>query len=90
MPPESHITRQDMATILYRVLSMLNKLPERNAGKALEDFYDSGEIASYAAEAVELFVKTGILAGSNNNLFPRDTTTRAQAAQVLYNLMSKF
>jgi hypothetical protein len=34
-------------------------------------------------------VESGVISGSGNRLSPRDTTTRAQMAQVLYNLLSK-
>jgi len=34
-------------------------------------------------------VEAGIVNGSNGKLLPTDTTTRAEIAQVLYNLMSK-
>ncbi len=36
-----------------------------------------------------LFVKTGTVSGSNGKLTPTGTTTRAEMAQVLYNLLGK-
>jgi hypothetical protein len=34
-------------------------------------------------------VEAGIISGSGNRLSPKDTASRAQMAQVLYNLLSK-
>ena len=45
--------------------------------------------ATYAIDAMKLFVQTGTIVGYGRNLTPKATSTRAQAAQVLYNLFSK-
>jgi len=34
-------------------------------------------------------VEAGIISGSNGKLMPNSTTTRAEMAQVLYNLLSR-
>jgi hypothetical protein len=36
-----------------------------------------------------LLVETGIIGGSDGKLTPQGTTTRAEMAQVLYNLLGK-
>ncbi|AOY77821.1 family 10 glycosylhydrolase [Clostridium formicaceticum] len=88
--PEAAITRQDMLVILYRVLDKLGQLPATgSANKSLEEFNDTGDIADYAIKAMKLFVEAGIVQGDGTNLMPRTTTTRAETAQVLYNLFSK-
>lgn len=87
--PESTISRQDMFVILYRALEKLGELPSGTAGKSLASFKDSGDIAVYAKDAMKLFVETGTISGNGQKLTPRVTTTRAQVAQVLYNLLSK-
>jgi hypothetical protein len=38
---------------------------------------------------MKLLVETGTISGIGNRLSPKDTTTRAQMAQVLYKLLSK-
>jgi len=86
--PEESISRQDMFVILYRVLKKLEKLPQGTSGKTLESFRDAGDIAVYAREAMKLFVETGTVRGDGANLAPRATSTRAQAAQVLFNMLS--
>lgn len=85
--PENQITRQDMFTLLFRVLEKIDKLPQGSSGETLADFSDSGQIASYAMEAMNLLVETGAITGSGGKLNPTGTTTRAEMAQVLYNLL---
>ncbi|MDD3231385.1 MAG: S-layer homology domain-containing protein, partial [Oscillospiraceae bacterium] len=87
--PDQAITRQDMFTLLYNALKVLDKLPEGDSGKVLSDFTDGGNVSSYAQEALTYLVKTGTVGGNNGQLNPTDTTTRAQMVQVLYNLLSK-
>jgi hypothetical protein len=88
--PETSISRQDMFVTLYRALDKLGELPAvLNSGKALINFNDADQIATYARDAMKLFVETGTVAGNGMRLTPKATSTRAQAAQVLYNLLSK-
>jgi uncharacterized repeat protein (TIGR02543 family) len=87
--PDREITRQEMFTLLYNALKVTGQLPTGTSGKTLPDFSDAGDIAPWAKDAMKLLVETGIVSGSGNRLSPKDTTTRAQMAQVLYNLLSK-
>lgn len=81
--PNAQITRQDMAVILYRAY-------EVDASGTGADFADAGEISGYALEAVEYFYAEGVIAGMGDGRFaPKDTATRAQAAVMLYNVMTK-
>ncbi|GLX66903.1 S-layer homology domain-containing protein [Paenibacillus glycanilyticus] len=85
--PGKEITRQEMFTLLYNALKVIGKLPQGETGKNLSDFNDSGQVASWATDAMTLLVKSGIVGGSNGKLNPTHTTTRAEIAQVLYNLL---
>jgi len=85
--PKQAVSRQQMLTLLYNALKAIDQLPKGNSGKTLSDFTDSANISSYAQEAMEGLVKSGAVSGSNGNLRPTATTTRAQMAQVLYNLL---
>lgn len=87
--PDSSITRQELFTLLYRALDVLGELPEGNTGKELSGFSDGAEIADYAREALSALVTRGIVEGDNGSIHPNDPSTRAQAAQVIYNLLSK-
>lgn len=40
-------------------------------------------------KTITLLVGTGIIHGNSGRLMPFDTTTRAEMAQVLYNLMTR-
>jgi hypothetical protein len=85
--PENLITRQDMTVILYRILDKLGKLPESEASDIFEEFMDKAEIADYAKEGMKTFAESKIISGYDNRLHPFGLTTRAQAAQILYNLL---
>ena len=87
--PRREITRQEMFTLLYNALKVIDRLPEVDSGKTLSDFTDAGKITSWAKEAMTLLVETGTVGGSNGALNPTTTTTRAEMAQVLYNLLGK-
>lgn len=87
--PDNLITRQEMFTLLYNILKMLNRLPTTDNGKTLADFTDSEDIESWAIEAMDVMVESGTVAGFNNKLAPTGNSTRAEMAQVLYNLLGK-
>lgn len=85
--PESSISRQDMFTLLYNTLLKLGKLPEALEGKNLKSYKDISEISDYAKTAIETFVSSGAVVGNNMLVKPKDTMTRSQMVQVLYNLL---
>lgn len=87
--PGKEITRQELFTLLYNTLKITGQLPAGNSGKTLSDFTDAGQIDPWAKDAMKLFVETGIAGGSNAALTPHGTATRAEMAQVLYNLLGK-
>ncbi len=86
--PDKKITRQEMFTLLYNALKAIGRLPEGSGGKPLLSFTDTDDIASWAEEAMTLLVETGTISGSGGRLFPTSTATRAEMAQVLYNMLS--
>ncbi len=88
--PNSKITRQEMFTLLYRGLAVIDKLPINNNQNSLSSFQDSDQIATWAQEAMKLLVESGIVNGSDNKLLPSDSSTRAQMAQMLYTLLAEF
>ncbi len=87
--PEKEITRQEMFTLLYNTLKAIGSLPRGKSGKTLSDFSDADEIAAWAKEPMRLLVKAGMIAGSGGRLNPLSTATRAEMAQILYNLFGK-
>jgi len=87
--PGKEITRQEMFTLLCNTLKVIGQLPAGNSGRLLSDFSDSGDIASWAKDSLALLVQTGIVSGSGGRLNPSGLTTRAEMAQVLYNLLGE-
>lgn len=87
--PEQAITRQEMFTLLYNALKALDKLPDGVTGRTLADFTDGDGVVDWAREAMTALVNAGTVSGSNSRLDPTGGSTRAQMAQVLYNLLSK-
>jgi uncharacterized repeat protein (TIGR02543 family) len=87
--PEQTTTRQEMFTLLYNALKVLNQLPSGTSGKTLADFSDASDIASWAKEAMTLLVETGTVSGNAGKLSPAAATTRAEMANVLYSLLRK-
>lgn len=87
--PEMPITREDMFTLLYRTLSLLEEVPEGVSGRKLSDFSDAADVTDYANAALQSFVGSGIISGTSGALNPDRLTTRAEMAQVLYKLLSE-
>ena len=80
--PEGNITREEMATIIARVL--LKKGYDEGKAEALADFQDKGEIASWASSAAALAVREGIINGTGDGRFaPKNRATRAEASVML-------
>jgi len=75
--------------MMYNALKILGQLPQENTGKSLYAFSDASDVASWAKEAVTSFVKAGIIRGHEGKINPKGTSTRAEAAQVIYNLLAK-
>ncbi|GGG64107.1 S-layer homology domain-containing protein [Paenibacillus radicis (ex Gao et al. 2016)] len=87
--PNKAISRQDLFTLLHRSLTVLGELPAEKTNATIASYTDANQIAGYAAEAFKALVEGGVVSGSNNKLNPLGVTTRAEAAQVIYNLLSK-
>lgn len=83
--PSERVQRQDMATILYRVCEMTGI--ENSASSV--SFKDQNAISDYAKEAVEKLSGLGIINGMDDgNFMPKESMTRAQAAKVIYGLLT--
>ena len=77
--PDSPITREQLATILYRYAK--NEKGGASYGSTdLSDFADENKISSYAVDAMKWAVHQGIMQGSGSRLNPKNTATRAEAA----------
>ena len=82
------VTREQLALMIYKFAAkyeIINKFstPTENA----DGFADADKIHGWAKEGVDWAVKYGMISGMGDNMLdPRGTATRAQAAQIFYNL----
>ena len=78
--PRSMITREQIATILFRYA-------KGEAGKdAVSAFPDADKISNFAKDAMNWAVAEQIILGDGNYLNPRGNATRAEAAAMLLRL----
>lgn len=81
--PDGEITREQLATMLYRFANLLN-LNTAASANALNGFADGGEVSGWAADAMAWCIDNGIINGvGNDSLAPDSTATRAQVAVIL-------
>ena len=73
--PNDPVTREQIATILYRYENQ----PEAKEAD-MSKFSDTAKISAYAKDAMEWAVGEGILSGDNGKLKPTDNATRAEFA----------
>ncbi len=86
--PNSNITRQDMATLIYRV-AVNSGMELTSTGADMSQFADDELISSYAKDAVYTMRSIGVINGKNNNLFdPLGMATRAEAAHIIARLLA--
>lgn len=84
--PDTEITREEMAVIIMRAYNLLYG---NNGGSVSASFNDQQSISAWAEQAVNSAVSEGLLIGKEGNRFdPQGLTTRAESAQVIYNLLA--
>ncbi|WP_327196523.1 S-layer homology domain-containing protein [Paenibacillus vortex] len=87
--PEAPIKRQEMAAMLVRAYAYAMKQQQENLG-ASSGFTDIAESPDWVQEAVETAYALGFIQGRTPSRFaPEGLTTRAESAQVIYNLLNK-
>ncbi len=81
--PDTSITREQMATILYRYVQYKGQSISADGYKKLS-YTDAGEISDYAVSAIMWASSTGIMNGESEYVInPKGASTRAQVATVL-------
>lgn len=83
--PNNNITREQLATILYRYNGTKKELTNH-----LKQFEDSGSVSAYAADAMNWAVGAGIINGSGAQLMPSASATRVQTAAMLTRYVESF
>jgi peptidoglycan/xylan/chitin deacetylase (PgdA/CDA1 family) len=87
--PNSNITREQIATMLYRhaqYIGLDTTVPEN----AMNAFPDSGHVSGWAATAMSWAVHNRIITGMNGNLAPQNNATRAQSVTMLNRYVNTF
>ena len=79
--PEGKITREQMATILFRYAQ--KKGVDTSKRGNLGAFPDGTKVSAYAEEAVQWTAGEGVINGSDGKLLPQGSATRAQVATIL-------
>lgn len=81
--PDSLIERQNMATVLYRMIGSPQIVDNQLS------FVDSYQVSDYAKDAVNYFSCNGIINGTGDGRFnPKGYATRAEVSQLIYNLLN--
>lgn len=85
--PDGYITREQLATILYRYAKNIEQVDVSNRANLDETFADANQITAYAREALSWAVADGYMKGSTSNgatrVYPKDGATRAEVATLL-------
>lgn len=80
--PDSPITREQLAVILYRCAQL--KGLDVSVSASLDGFTDAGAVGSYASDAMRWAVGSGLISGKGNGILdPAGSATRAEAAAIL-------
>ena len=84
--PNGDITRQQLATMLYRYAESIGLDTEEKADTA--KFTDAGDIASWAEDAASWAVSAGLMGGRDDgSLDPKASATRAETAAIFERLV---
>lgn len=80
--PYREITREQLATILYRYAQ--SKGYDTSARGSVAQFTDGGSVSDYATEAMSWAVGSGLISGMGDSILdPGGSATRAQVAAIL-------
>lgn len=85
--PEKEITREEMVTLIYNYLRGIVSIDGEYAESG---FSDNNSISDWAKSAVAFADANGYVSGKNDNIFdPKGNATRAELAQIFFNIFSK-
>ena len=85
--PDSYITREDIAHMIYLYLQYRQLVPPTRTGDYVR-FEDDDDIDDRLRESVNTIRLYGIISGNGHNLYyPKGTSTRAEAAQAFCNVI---
>ena len=91
--PDNQITREQLATILFRYTKLFEMDPPQRAD--LDSFPDSNKVQAYAVDAMQWAVARGLINGVYDNsteqtlLRPENSATRGQVATILMRFLKE-
>ena len=85
MRPDDALTRQETFVVLARALCL-----ESGSARDLSAFTDAAQVSDWAAPSVAAMVNAGYIKGSGGALNPQGAITRAEFAQVMYNIIGSY
>lgn len=87
--PDDAITREQMATILYRYAKYKGYDVSVGENTNFLSYSDAIDVAEYAIPAMQWACGAGIIQGDNNALMPQGSALRCQAAAILQRFCEK-
>jgi len=84
--PNDSITRQEMAVIFWKYVNKTGADMSASS-ESFNSFADKDATDSWAVTALTWATDRGIINGSYGNLLPKDTASRAQAAQIFMRII---
>lgn len=82
--PGGTLTREQAFAFMCRALSILNVSYTDGDPATLDAFTDAADLADYARTPAATLIQLQIVSGSNGQLTPKASLTRAQMARILY------
>ena len=82
--PSGTLTREQAFAFICRALPILNVSYTDGDPAALDAFTDASDLADYARTAAATLIQLQIVSGSDGQLTPKASLTRAQMARILY------
>jgi len=86
--PDAQVTREELFVILDRVLRHTKLIEETANQTSLDPFKDGERVAGYAKSSIAALVKLNLVTGSDKQLLPKKTASRAETAVILYRVIA--
>lgn len=88
--PEDPLTREQMATMLYRYAQYKGYITEEFITDKMETFPDKDDVSEFAVPAVSWAVSEELIIGDNEMINPFGTASRVQCATIIQRFMEQY
>lgn len=85
LDPDRNITREEAFLVLARAFKLFG-----GPSSALNKFSDKANVSPWAVDGVSSLVVAGYVAGSDGQINPKQYITRAEFAQMMFNLLKNY